>query len=52
MSIAMEDTPMQQEKKEKSKGKRKQYSDEELTALGIFKDQKDSDNEQENHSSD
>lgn len=29
---------MQQKKKEHSKGKRKRYSEEELTALGIYKD--------------
>ena len=46
----MEDILMQQDKKEHSKGKRKRYSDEELTALGIFKDKEDRDDEKEDAS--
>lgn len=46
----MEVILMQQDKKEHLKGKRKRYSDEELTALGIFKDKEDIDDEKEDTS--
>ncbi len=42
---------MQQGKKNDQKVKKKRYSDEELTALGIFKEHSDSDKEQEKDSS-
>ncbi|MDG6218841.1 MAG: hypothetical protein QCI00_05330 [Candidatus Thermoplasmatota archaeon] len=43
---------MQREKKQQSKRKRKTYSDEELSALGIFKDKnKATEEEQQNNSS-
>ena len=43
---------MNQEKKGASKGKRKQYSDEELNALGIFKEKDDSKEEDTDECSD
>jgi hypothetical protein len=43
---------MHQEKKGISKRKRKHYSDEELNALGIFKDKEDSEEEELDESSD
>jgi hypothetical protein len=43
---------MQQDKKVESKGRRKHYSDEELTALGIFKEKEDSKEEESDERSD
>ena len=43
---------MHQDKKGISKGKRKQYSDEELNALGIFKEKEDSKEEETDECSD
>ncbi len=42
---------MQQRKKEQSKSKRKHYSDEELTALGIYKEKDQSDEDENDDSS-
>ena len=41
---------MQQKKKEHPKGKWKRYSEEELTALGIYKDKDESTEDEENNS--
>ena len=43
---------MQQEKKERSRNKRKKYSDEELHALGIYRDKTEEPKEKQDEKSD